>query len=176
MLATEIRAGAPAAGAPLNPHTKQPLRPGQRLPTVEERNEAIGLNLDTPLFSGSCFPLSEPWECVPENTFRWLQHNFAALRNESMATRPGWPYDDLFAELLADLDAWYDLARKASQGRGPWPPPLHRYLRPGRATFGLVRRVARELGYTRHRDRFDPDYPEDDPTLEELEHSSNGAV
>jgi hypothetical protein len=151
LLNSEIR--PPGVPKGINPHTRMPLRPGQRLPTIRLRDEAFeqrnrSIDVDAlasdqervPYPAGS-FPIGPQWELVRGIVYRWLHHNFAARRGDTNYFRgQGDLAEGEWSQLLWDLDCFTDLCRRGLMDRG-----LPEYLAEGRENWGLCARALDQI-------------------------------
>lgn len=127
----------------VNPHTGMPLKPGQRVPTNRDDEDAAKLCWDRdPLkeldkeraaYPRGTFPVGPQWELLPELAARWTAARWEAQLEEGAAL---WAlHDGEFGLFLSDL-----LCREGLLRRGLPVPPLHEYLRESRDDWGLVAR------------------------------------
>lgn len=109
------------------------LKPGQRLPTPDEQEEAIKAGCR---YRGAGFPDGPQWRLTSRNVYSWLRHNFEARRGDTNHFRAqGDLSEHPFSQLLWDLDCYHDLSR-----RGLLRPDLSltEYLCAGREEWGWI--------------------------------------
>ena len=80
------------------------------------------------------------WEITPEHAEEWSFWRACGWGGSAALTAMA---GDEYGLLLSDLDCYAGLVRRAQEGRGPKPPPLEEYLRPGREDWGHLGQLAR---------------------------------
>lgn len=136
MSATATPGHAPAADRQqeFSVATGRRLKPGQRNPTEDERDERDEAIDDAARFRGAGFPISRQWILDEHNLSQWLRHNFEGRRGDTNAFRTmGDLSNGEFALLLWDLDCYNDLVRRGLPTGG-----FEGYFGAGREDWGWL--------------------------------------